>query len=56
MENNQIASGEAISNITDSQNLEKYFFLYLASELCPTATEEKSEKKRLEILHLRLKD
>lgn len=54
MENNPINMGEAIPCITDSDDSEKAFLLHLASKLCPTATEEKSEKKRLKILHLRL--
>lgn len=54
MENNQINIGEAIPCITDSKDSEKAFLLQLASKLCPTATEDKSEKERLKILHLRL--
>lgn len=55
MENNQINIGEAIPCITDSEDSEKAFLLQLASKLCPTATEDKPEKKRLEILHVRLR-
>ena len=54
MENNQINIGEAIPCIADSKDSEKAFLLQLASKLCPTATEDKSEKERLKILHLRL--
>lgn len=55
MENNQVSAGEGTSKTINSGEEQKAFLLRLASELCPGATEDVSEKRRLEMLHSKLK-
>ncbi len=55
MENNQVSTGEGTSKTINSGEEQKAFLLRLASELCPGATEDASEKHRLEMLHSKLK-
>lgn len=55
MESNQVSAVEETSKTIYSEEERKAYLLRLASDLCPSATEDVSEKRRLEMLHSQLK-
>lgn len=55
MESNQVSAGEGNSKTIYSEEERKAYLLRLASELCPMASEDISDKHRLEMLHSKLK-